>query len=209
MHSVEQRLTSNISGDSTDSYIPEFQANEKDLEAGAEAGIFSDTIQDTLDGMHWERLLYLFHRLFEAHFLPVQMTILVFASTAYVWLTKDQPDIHNLGWIFSVCNVFRALGFMEVVAYLALYEGFHRICVKAREQEMTDAGLAEGMRFSHRSMKKNVVDYVMAPLVAPLYGSIPCAQAQICHFWTLDLVYAVSKKVTRRRALSLVTGEKV
>jgi hypothetical protein len=59
------------------------------------------------------------------------------------------------------------------------------------------------MRFSHRTVKKNFVDYVMVPLVAPLYGAIPCAQAQICHFWTLDLVYAVSKKVTRRRAGSM------
>lgn len=135
------------------------------------------------------------------------MTILVFASTLYVWLAQDRPDLHHLNWIFSVCNILRAVGFMEIVVYLALYEGFHKICVKARQQEMTDAGLAEGMRFSHRSMKKNVVDYVMVPLVAPLYGSIPCAQAQICHFWTLDLVYAVSKKVTRRRALSLVSDK--
>ncbi|SPN97583.1 uncharacterized protein DNG_01095 [Cephalotrichum gorgonifer] len=189
-------------GDASDSYIP-----EKDLEADAEGGIFSDVTQHTLDSIHWERLIYLFHRLFEAHFLPVQMTILVFASTIYSFLTKDHPDIHNLNWIFSVCNILRAVGFMEVVVYLALYEGFHRICVKAREQEMTEAGLAEGMRFSHRSLKKNVVDYIMAPLVAPLYGSIPCAQAQICHFWTLDLVYAVSKKVTRRRAMSLVSDK--
>ncbi|MBE3042086.1 hypothetical protein IMZ48_05800 [Candidatus Bathyarchaeota archaeon] len=202
------QLTSS-SGDSSDSYVPEPQANEKDLESGAEAGIFSDTIEDTIEGINWERLLSLFHRLFEAHFLPVQMTILVFASTAYAFLTQDHPDVHNVAWIFTTCGVLRALGFMEVVVYLALYEGFHRICVKAREQEMTDAGLAEGMRFSHRSLKKNVVDYVMAPLVAPLYGSIPCAQAQICHFWTLDLVYTVSKKVTRKRALSLFTGEKV
>lgn len=135
------------------------------------------------------------------------MTILVIASALYGLLTKDHPDIHNLAWIFSVCNILRALGFMEVVVYLALYEGYHDICVKAREQEMTEAGLAEGMRFSHRSMKKNIVDYVMAPLVAPLYGSIPCAQAQISHFWTLDLVYAVSKKVTRRRALSLMSNK--
>jgi hypothetical protein len=73
---------------------------------------------------------------------------------------------------------------------------------------MTDAGLAVGMRFSHRTLKKNLVDYVMAPLVAPIYGAIPCAQAQICHFWTVDLVYAVSKKVTRKRAASLM-AEKV
>jgi hypothetical protein len=137
------------------------------------------------------------------------MTILVLASTIYMWLTPGREDPQNLGWIFSVCNVLRAAGFLEVVVYLGLYEKFHRICVKSRHQEMTDAGLAEGMRFSHRSVKKNLVDYVMVPLVAPIYGAIPCAQAQICHFWTVDLVYAVSKKVTRRRAQSLRADEKV
>jgi hypothetical protein len=168
-----------------------------------ENGIFSDITRHELDPPHWERIFYLFHRLFEAHFLPVQMTILVFASTLYMWLSQGHEDPQNLGWMFSVCNVLRAAGFLEVVVYLGLYEKFHRVCVKSRLQEMTDAGLVEGMRFSHRSMRKNLVDYVMVPLVAPIYGAIPCAQAQICHFWTADLVYAVSKKVTRRRAESM------
>lgn len=188
--------------------MPDHHPVAGDLEAGPDGGIFSDTIVDNLDGPHWERIFYLCHRLFEAHFLPVQMTILVFTSALYMWFTKDALDVHNLGWIFSVCNVLRAAGFMEVVVYLGLYERFHRICVKSRQQEMTDAGLAVGMRFSHRTLKKNLVDYVMAPLVAPIYGAIPCAQAQICHFWTVDLVYAVSKKVTRKRAASLM-AEKV
>jgi hypothetical protein len=131
------------------------------------------------------------------------MTVLVIASTLYVWVTEGNGDPHNLSWIFDVSNVLRTLGFMEVAFYLFLYERMHRICVKAREKEMTEAGLADGMRFSYRNVKKNFIDYAMVPLIAPLYGSIPCAQAQICHFWTLDLVYTVSKKVTRQRAKSL------
>lgn len=134
------------------------------------------------------------------------MTILVLTTTIYVWLTEGNGDPHHLRWIFDVSNVLRTLGFMEVALYLFLYESFHRICVKTREREMTEAGLAEGMRFSHRTVKKNFIDYVMVPLVAPIYGAIPCAQAQVCHFWTLDLVYTVSKKVTRRRGKSLSTG---
>ncbi len=92
---------------------------------------------------------------------------------------------------------------MEVALYLFLYEYFHRICVQTREKEMSDAGLSKGMHFSRRDPKKNFIDYVMVPLVAPLYGAIPCAQAQVCHFWTMDLVYTVSKKVTWQRAKSL------
>lgn len=158
---------------------------------------------DTLQEPDYERIFLLFHRLFEAHFLPVQMTILVIASTLYIWVTEGTADVHGVSWIFSLCNILRTAGFMEVALYLFLYESFHRICVESREKEMSDAGLLKGMHFSRREVKTNFIDYVMVPLVAPIFGSIPCAQAQICHFWTLDLVYTVSKKVTRRRAKSL------
>ena len=173
------------------------------MELAPESGIFSDVVTETLQGPDYQRLLILFHRLFEAHFLPVQMTILVIASTLYIWVTEGTADTHQISWIFTVCNVLRTLGFMEVAFYLFLYEGFHSICVETREKEMSDAGLTKGMHFSHRNVKTNFIDYVMVPLVAPLYGSIPCAQAQIFHFWTLDLVYTVSKKVTRKRGKSL------
>lgn len=89
---------------------------------------------------------------------------------------------------------------------LFLYEKFHKICVTTREREMNEAGLSKGMCFSHRHIKKNFIDYAMAPLVAPLYGSIPTAQAQLMHFFTLDLVYTVSKKVTRQRAKSVLAS---
>ena len=174
-----------------------------DAEATPESGIFSDVVTEDIGGPDWERIVVLFHRLFEAHFLPVQMTILVVASTLYMWAVDGTPDTHGVAWIFTICNVLRTLGFMEVAFYLFLYEGFHKICVESREKEMGDAGLLKGMHFSRREVKTNFIDYVMVPLVAPIFGSIPCAQAQIYHFWTLDLVYTVSKKVTRRRAKSV------
>jgi len=187
--------------DDSDAYVPDLQMDGVDLTA--ESGIFSDVVTDTLKGPDYERLVVLFHRLFEAHFLPVQMTVLIVASTLFIWVTEGTGDIHQVKWIFTICNILRTAGFMEVALYLALYEGFHRICVETREKEMSDAGLTKGMHFSHREVKTNFIDYVMVPLVAPIYGSIPCAQAQIFHFWTLDLVYTVSKKVTRKRGKSL------
>ncbi|OTA92059.1 hypothetical protein M434DRAFT_32180 [Hypoxylon sp. CO27-5] len=187
----------------TDSYITQTQL-DMSPEQTLESGIFSDVTSDTLKEPDWKRIIFLFHRLFEAHFLPLQTTIVIIASTLYVWVTDGQADPHQLGWIFTVCNVLRTAGFMEVALMLFLYESFHKICATAREREMSEAGLAKGMCFSHRSVKKNFIDYAMAPLVAPLYGAIPTAQAQIMHFFTLDLVYTVSKKVTRQRAKSII-----
>ncbi|KAG6362133.1 hypothetical protein INS49_010362 [Diaporthe citri] len=165
-----------------------------------------DVTHDTLKGPNWERIIYLFHRLFEAHFLPLQTTILIIASTLYVWATEGKPDVHGINWIFDACNVLRTAGFMEIAFLLFLYESFHRICVQTREKEMSDAGLAKGMNFSHRHVSKNWKDYCMVPIVAPLFGAVPCAQAQVCHFWTLDLVYTVSKKVTRQRSRSMAAA---
>jgi hypothetical protein len=64
---------------------------------------------------------------------------------------------------------------------------------------MVKAGLANGMDFSRRSLKNNWYDYFAIPVVAPLYGTIPSAQALICQLWGQDLVYTVSKKATRRQ----------
>ncbi|KAK3693554.1 glycosyl transferase family group 2-domain-containing protein [Podospora appendiculata] len=183
----------------SDTYVPEAQIDALGMEAAPESGIFSDVVTDTVRDLDYERIFYLFHRLFEAHFLPVQMTILIVASTLFLWVTEGTADVHGVSWVWPICNVLRTLGFLEVAVYLFLYENFHRICVETREKEMGDAGLLKGMHFSRREAKTNYIDYVMVPLVAPIFGSIPCAQAQICHFWTLDLVYTVSKKVTRRR----------
>ncbi|ROW11467.1 hypothetical protein VMCG_01163 [Cytospora schulzeri] len=191
--------------DTTDVYVPHNQNLDPEAPP-AENGIFSDVTHDTLKEPNWERIVYLFHRLFEAHFLPLQMTILVVASTLYVWATEGNPDVHGLNWIFDICNVLRTAGFMEIAFLLFLYEKFHRICVQTREKEMSDAGLSKGMNFSHRELKKNWKDYCMVPAVAPLFGAIPCAQAQICHFWTIDLVYTVSKKVTRQRSRSMAAA---
>ncbi|KAI0013394.1 glycosyl transferase family group 2-domain-containing protein [Xylariaceae sp. FL0662B] len=187
----------------SDSYITQTQL-DMNPEQPLESGIFSDVVSDTLKEPDWQRIIALFHRLFEAHFLPLQMTILVITSTLYMWVTEGGSDPHELAWLFNLCNFLRTAGFMEVACMLFLYERFHKVCVSTREREMREAGLAKGMCFSHRQVKKNCVDYVMVPLVAPLYGAIPGAHAQIMHFFTLDLVYTVSKKVTRQRAKSLI-----
>ncbi|KAH9902192.1 glycosyl transferase family group 2-domain-containing protein [Xylariomycetidae sp. FL2044] len=192
-----------LSNNPSDPYITQTQL-EMDPEQPPESGIFAEVTTDTIKDPNWYCIALLFHRLFEAHFLPLQMTILVVASTLYMWVTEGGSDPHNLDGIMNICNVLRTVGFMNVAFLLFIYEAFHKTCVETREKEMTDAGLAKGMCFSHRSLRKNFVDYIMVPLVAPLYGAIPAAQAQFMHIFTSDLVYTVSKKVTRQRAKSFI-----
>ncbi|KAL7925026.1 glycosyl transferase family group 2 domain-containing protein [Trichoderma austrokoningii] len=194
-------------GDSLDGYLPEAQ-----LEAGSEletqGDAFSDMTRVMLKEPHWEHIFYMAHRLFEAHFLPLHMMILVVASALYTFVTQGGEDPNNLSWVFSACNILRPLGFLEIAVYMLIYESYHRVCVRARERDMIQAGLADGMCFSHRSLKQNCIDYFLVPVVALLYGTLPCAQAEISHFWTADLEYAVSKKAVRQRAKS-VTVENV
>lgn len=190
-------------GEGSSFYIPENQTAASDTDAAASNGIFSDVTQDTLKEPHWERIMYLMLRLYEAHFVPTHMMILVLASGLYMWAADGRQDPHHLGWIFTACNVLRTAGFMFIAIYLWMYESYHRICVKARETEMRNAGLDQGMCFSHRSLREKFIDYGLIPLVAPLFGSIPAAQAELTHFWTAELTYTVSKKVTRQRSKSV------
>ncbi|ROT39788.1 hypothetical protein SODALDRAFT_273577 [Sodiomyces alkalinus F11] len=194
-------------GDASDVYVPESQMDERNPEQARESGIFSDVTHDTLPSPHWERIFYLGHRLYEAHFLPVQMAILVISSTLYVWVAEGNGDPNNIAWAFTAANVLRTVSFMEVACILFLYERYHDVAVKNRHREMTEAGLADRLDFSYRGVKKNFIDYIMVPVVAPLYGSIPCAHAQLSHLWTIDLVYTVSMKATRQRAKSVSVEE--
>lgn len=187
-------------------YVP--QADFEDIvgEKPVENGVFSDVIHGTVQSPDWPRFIYLFHRLFEAHFLPIHMAILVVGTGLYLFVAGDKPDTLGLGWTFAISAYLRVFGFLAVALYMGFYESYHHICVTSREAEMAAAGLADGMQggFSHRSFRQNFFDYFSIPIVAPLYGSIPATQAQICHFWTLDLVYTVSAKPLRKRAKSVL-----
>jgi len=185
-------------GDNSELYFPDSQIGMDTTAEPRESGVFSDVLQETVKEPHWENVFYMSHRLFEAHIMPVHMTVLVVSSALYLFVTEGSEDPNNLRWIFHLSGVLRTVGFMAVAGYIFLYERFHRICLENREREMKDAGLYEGMCFSRRSFRQNVFDYAMVPLVAPIYGSLPCIHAEISHFFTLDLVYTVTKKVTRQ-----------
>jgi hypothetical protein len=127
------------------------------------------------------------------------MMFIVISTGIYGFLTQGKPDTYHIEWIFTLTAYLRIIGFLMVAVYLNLYESFHHFAVTARMAEMKAAGLYEGMEnsFSQRSIWKNKLDYILIPVAAPIFGSIPAIQAQFSHFWTLDLVYTVSLKPAR------------
>jgi hypothetical protein len=144
---------------------------------------------------HWLKIFLLFNRLFEAHFLPTHITVLIVISTLYRALVPADSGPFSIAWTFVATDILRAVGMVALLIYFYSYQEYHRIALEYRRSEMVAAGLADGMRgsFSGRSWT-NVLGCVWIPLVAPLYGSIPAIHAQLSHFWTMDLVYVVSNK---------------
>lgn len=123
------------------------------------------------------------------------MAILAITSIIYELLTAGKAPVAGLTWIFQVTAYLRVSGFLMVAMFMALYEGYHAMCVKMRKDEMMAAGLHT--QISERGWRSNWIDYFLIPLVAPMFGSIPASVAQFSHFWTLDLVYTVSSKPLR------------
>lgn len=76
--------------------------------------------------------------------------------------------------------------------------------MKARFQEMYAAGLTDGLKdksgFTYRKLwgwRGNWSDYTVFPIAGTVFGSLPALIAVCCHFYTLKLVYKVSKKPSR------------
>lgn len=88
--------------------------------------------------------------------------------------------------------------------YMILYESFHAVAVRSREDEMKRAGLYEDMQgeFSHRHWRRNWIDYTCLPLTGTLYGTIPGVMAELSHLFTDRLVYTVSAKPLLQRRVA-------
>ena len=146
-------------------------------------------------------LFLVYHRLFEAHFLPLHLAIALISGIAYG--AAVPPTVTNplLLWSLGFCGTVRFIGFCGTCLFLYLYESYHSVCVKNREDEMKRAGLWEDMQegFAHRSWKKNFTDYCAIPVNGILFAAAPALVAEISHFWTDQLVYTVSAKPQLKR----------
>lgn len=141
-------------------------------------------------------LFVLFHRLFEAHFLPTHLTILLVSSAIYSLFTPVSQIHPTVLWAFDFTSTLRFLGFICMMVFFRLYESYHHTGVTAREAEMRRAGLYDQMQggFTHRHWRRNILDYFIFPVAGTVFGSIPAIVAEISHFYTDRLTYRVSKK---------------
>lgn len=145
------------------------------------------------------RNMVLFSRLFEAHFLPNHLFLVLLASAFYGSLPYPISHCRILSLTLDLTSYMRAVGFaLMTIYFVVFYERYHQVCIQAREQEMRRVGLYEEMEneFSRRERwtLSSLVDYFTFPISGTVFGSIPLLQAIVSHFWTDNLVYLVSAK---------------
>ena len=148
------------------------------------------------------RNLVLFIRVFEAHFLPVHLLLIVAYSALYTNFERPLVHCRLLSIVLDLTAILRAGSFIIMVAYFYFfYERYHRVCVEAREHDMRRAGLYDNFseNFAHRKPHNPVtwLDYLLFPIAGTIFGSVPLVHAAFAHFWTDRLTYQVSEKPVR------------
>lgn len=141
------------------------------------------------------RQLALTHLLWEAHFLPCHVTILLVFSVFYTICNPSGHMHPTLAFAFNFTNTLRTCSFVGMNLAISLYDRWHQICVDRRMQDMHAAQIP-GTGCSRRKwyMPQCLLERVIFPISGTLYGAIPTLQAAFSHFWTDRLEYRVSKK---------------
>lgn len=138
--------------------------------------------------------LVLFHRIFEAHFLPMLLPLSVIASAVYQLFVPAAVTPPALLCAFRVCGILRNLSFGIMIFWFHLYERYHYVCVSIREVEMTRAGLKEDVDFTYRRGAMFWVDWFIFPLAGVMFGALPAIKAQGSLIFTDRLGYKVTLK---------------
>ena len=141
------------------------------------------------------RHLALLHLLWEAHFLPVHLMILMVFSALYDALTPAtalHPALHAVFW---ATGLIRTTSFLWMNLCLALYERWHALCLRTRRGDMQQANVRD-TGFAERTWYQwpFLLERVCFPIAGTVFGAVPTLHAVFAHFWTDRLVYRVSKK---------------
>ena len=141
------------------------------------------------------RHLALLHLLWEAHFLPVHLFILMVFSTAYEMTTPSSALHPALRSAFLITAILRTVSFVWMNVCLALYERWHVLCLNTRRADMLHANVSDtgfaGRVWWHGGF---LLERVCFPIAGMVFGAVPALHAVFAHFWTDRLVYRVSRK---------------
>ena len=141
------------------------------------------------------RHLALLHLLWEAHFLPVHLFILMVFSAAYEMTTPSSALHPSLRTAFLITAILRTVSFIWMNMCLALYERWHALCLNTRRGDMLHANVSD-TGFARRVWWHGefLLERVCFPIAGTVFGAIPTLHAVFAHFWTDRLVYKVSRK---------------
>ncbi|KAL1847740.1 hypothetical protein Plec18170_008401 [Paecilomyces lecythidis] len=135
------------------------------------------------------------HLLWEAHFLPSHLTVLMVFSVFYT-LCVPAVEMHPaVIWAFSVTGLLRTLSFIGMNVNLSIYGYWHAMCLDMRMQDMRAANLT-GTGCSRRVWyhPQYLIERICFPVAGTVFGALPTLHAVFAHFWTDRLVYRVSQK---------------
>lgn len=135
------------------------------------------------------------HLLWEAHFLPCHLTLVLLISSIYSALTPPELIHPDLDLAFRFTGLLRAISFIMMNLCMVVYDRWHYLCAKTRSDDMMDAGVLDtGFSFRNWWARGPLLDRLIFPVAGTLFGPIPAVQAVFSHFWTEQLVYQVSQK---------------
>lgn len=157
-------------------------------------------------------LTTIMHRLFEAHFLPVHLFILLSASAAYYLVCPPGLAPVVLRNALDISGWIRFASYLTMLLFFLLYRRYHAHCVEIRRKFLCEAGLLnefeqQGSMSDTCSPGRGWIEMLLFPIAGIIFGSIPAMIVMACHLWTDRLVYVVSLKP--RAAASLVERDVV
>lgn len=148
--------------------------------------------------IHIWNVCILFNSLFEAHFLPVQLALILTTTTIYDVIAGSWVPRH-LAMALDFSGTCRFIGWSLICLYFYRYAQYHQLCLDLREEEMRKAGLLEHDH-EHNGFSRKLygrlgfLEAALFPIGGFLFGSIPACHAVLSHVFTDRLTYQVSLK---------------
>ncbi|GAB1726814.1 hypothetical protein NU195Hw_g6938t1 [Hortaea werneckii] len=149
--------------------------------------------------MHKMNIITLYVRLFEAHFLPIHLAVILTTSSIFQFVVPGfmMPEVLRLALNFA--GWCRLAGWLLMLLFFHRYNQYHRLCVALRKDEMRKAGML-GEVSEHDGFTSQVFQVAgllecgLFPIGGFIFGAIPALQAVVSHVFTDRLTYVVSLK---------------